>query len=260
MIKCESHALILFVHGNDDFSDTISAINELNVLPSKLYIHFNGTSQIDCLIEYEFIFYSDSIYESFSNSLDKAFSDGFRTVSTITSDVLPQKSFISSHNSLLSTGEPIISNGLIRDPSFTWKDPRENKYPIIFKTDGYIINNPELIKSREIIDIRNFTISRTAFDRISSFNMTYYGSDRLIPVEYDTSYMYSIDLISIISHYCRVFLVVSSGISAGVIIKKGKKRTINQLWDDKSLKYYEKQVDNLHRKVNMIPFTINSIF
>jgi hypothetical protein len=251
-----SHATILLFDSDNEYLDQFNKIITNTLSPGKVYIHCNDSTGLDEYPNCEIHCSDITRTKALSEMLSKAFLDGFTSVNITTSDSIIQNTTISTHYDQLRVNEPIITNGKLRSKESRWRDAREMTHPAIFKDNGLIINNPDIIKDGILLKLDNIGINKLAYDKICKFNEKYYGEASFLPKDYDDTRYNSLHIIGIIAYYCRIFMVTINSQSSGVQISK--KNVINDTWKKNSDEYVEKAIKNLHKKVNMLPLTIKS--
>lgn len=104
-------------------------------------------------------------------------------------DCIPEKDVVKDHKAINSVPFPNISNGRRREEKYEWKDQREvdpkmRGADLFSRGNGYVIHNPDLLRSCSITWSCNLSLNLAALKLLKKFNLEYYGRDELFNGEF----------------------------------------------------------------------------
>jgi len=190
--------------------------------------------------------------------LDRAIAEGFEQFIFIDGDCIPQSGLFISHSNKLSADLPVLSIGRRREQKFRWKDQREISPEFthldIFRTEGMLINNPELITSCVIVWSCNIGLNLTLVKLLKKFNNKYYSREEVFSSEFLGEWGGEDGFLGIQSWYVRAFITTVGEVKCGVQHidhpRPKDKYTINHK------DYFQEQVKRLRVKTKLHPLDI----
>lgn len=191
--------------------------------------------------------------------LDIAISEGYTQFVFIDGDCVPQSGLFNAHFNKLDVDLPVLSIGRRREKKFRWKDQREVTPEFthldIFRKEGFLVNNPELITSCVIVWSCNIGMNIKLVNLLKKFNDKYYSRSEVFCSDFLGAWGGEDGFLGVQSWFVRGFITTIGDIKGGVQHidhpRPSDKYTVDHM------KYFQEQLQRLKVKTKLHPLDID---
>lgn len=191
--------------------------------------------------------------------IDTAIEDGCDKFIFIDGDCVPQEKLVESHLRKINYDIPVLTCGRRRESKYRWQDRREYMPELthleLFRKNGTLIRNPELIKKSLIVWSCNIGMNMKTVRMLKKFNKKYYGRNEVFCSEFTGSWGGEDGFLGIEAFYCRVFISTIGEKKAGIEHidhpRPSEKYTVEHL------RYYAKQMEKIQKKIKIHPMDLS---
>ena len=153
--------------------------------------------------------------------IDLALSEGCECIIMIDGDCIPEVDLIKDHKALNAVHYPNITNGRRREEKYEWKDQREvdpkmRGADLFARGNGYVIHNPDLLRSCSVTWSCNLSINIHAIRIIKKFNKEYYGRDEVFSGEFLGRWGGEDSFLGIQAIVCKIFITMMTSDLSGI--------------------------------------------
>jgi hypothetical protein len=246
----------LMDRASDDEYELVKSISDMSELNIEV---------IRCPIPPHYLIKRQSSGEPFyvgyirNYGIDIAITEGFDEFIFIDGDCIPQSGLFISHSNKLSATIPVLSVGRRREQKFRWKDQRELSPEFthldIFRKEGMLINNPELITSCVIVWSCNIGMNLALVKLLKKFNMKYYSRAEVFCSEFLGEWGGEDGFLGIQSWFVKAFITTVGEPKCGVQHidhpRPKDKYTVNHK------EYFNEQLNRLRVKTKLHPLNLD---
>jgi hypothetical protein len=235
--------------------DDVKVIEEINS-HSKLNIKTTVVDDYPSLNKSDDLFLAPYVRNI---GINLAIQDGCDKFVFIDGDCIPQNKLIESHLNKIKYNVSILSVGRRRESIYRWQDRREFVSELthldLFRKNGLLINNPDLLKRSLIVWTCNIAMNLQAIKLVKKLNKKYYNRDEVFCSDFIGKWGGEDGFLGIEAYYCRVFITTigekNSGIEHIDHPRPEEKYTI------KHMEFFNKQVELLRQKIALNPLELN---
>lgn len=153
--------------------------------------------------------------------IDDALSNGCECFIMFDGDCIPEKDLVKDHKAINNVPFSNISNGRRREEKYEWKDQREvdpkmRSAELFNKGNGYVIHNPDLLRSCSITWSCNLSMNLSAVKILKKFNREYYGRDEVFSGEFLGRWGGEDSFLGIQAIACKIFITILSTELSGI--------------------------------------------
>jgi len=138
----------------------------------------------------------------------------------IDGDCIPQPSLVASHIKKLSANVPVLTVGRRRESKYRWQDQRENEPNLchleLFRKDGVLINNPELLRQSLIVWSCNIGLNLQAVQILRKFNDRYFNRREVFSSAFNGKWGGEDGFLGIEAWHCKIFITTLGEKGSGV--------------------------------------------
>lgn len=138
----------------------------------------------------------------------------------IDGDCIPQENLVYAHNYTSSRGLPVLSVGRRREEKHNWRDQREVDRSLsmlnLFRRDGMVINNLQMLKSSIIVWSCNISLNISAINLMEKFNSYYYGKAETFSGQFSGTWGGEDGFLGIEAYYAGLYINMIGDTRAGV--------------------------------------------
>jgi len=190
--------------------------------------------------------------------IDIALSEGYEQFVFIDGDCIPQSGLFTSHSKKLDCNIPVLSIGRRREQQFRWRDQREISpeytHLSIFRPEGLLINNPDLITSCVIVWSCNIGMNIAHVKLLKKFNEMYYSRSEVFSSDFLGAWGGEDGFLGVQSWFIKSFITTVGDVKGGVQHidhpRPDKKYTVNHM------QYFQEQLQRLRVKTKLHPLDI----
>jgi GT2 family glycosyltransferase len=139
----------------------------------------------------------------------------------IDGDCIPEPDLVQAHIKKCNVDLPVLSIGRRKEQRYRWMDQREVISSIshlnMFRPDGIVINNNELIKQCLIVWSCNIAMNIKTVNRIKNFNRRYYERSELFHSAFLGAWGGEDSFLGIEAWFCRIYISTVGDIKSGVL-------------------------------------------
>ena len=190
-------------------------------------------------------------------AVKQAWRDGHDIFIFIDGDCIPQSKLVECHVKVLDSKYPVISQGRRREKQYQWKDRREVDAGVvqygIFRTPGYLLSSPDLLRSAQFTWSCNLGINRNAIALVMKLNNEYYQRVELFNSDFNGAWGGEDSFLGIQAYVTRCFITAINDIESGIM-------HIDHPRKDNPMKHQDffiKQVEILKKIMARKPLAIN---
>jgi hypothetical protein len=191
--------------------------------------------------------------------IDKAVNDGYTQFVFIDGDCIPQSGLFQSHFNKLDADIPVLSVGRRREKKYRWKDQREVTPEFthldIFRKQGLLINNPELITSCVIVWSCNIGMNLKFVQLLRKFNESYYGRAEVFCSEFLGAWGGEDGFLGVQAWYTRAY-ITTIGEPAGGVQHIDHPRPTDKYTVDHKV-FFQEELKRLRVKTKLHPLDID---
>lgn len=191
--------------------------------------------------------------------IDKAIEDGYQEFLFIDGDCVPQSGLFISHHNKLSANLPVLSIGRRREQKFRWKDQREvspeYSHLQIFRREGMLVNNPDLITSCVIVWSCNLGLNIELVKLLKKFNEKYYSRSEVFCSDFLGAWGGEDGFLGIQSWFVRAF-ITTIGEAKGGVQHIDHPRPSNK-YTPSHITYLQEQLKRLRVKSKLHPLDLD---
>lgn len=153
--------------------------------------------------------------------IDLAIQEGCDTFIMFDGDCVPEKDLIKDHVALNSLDIPTIANGRRKEEKHGWLDQRDvdpkMRSAHLFNTcNGYVIHNPDLLRSCSITWSCNISMNMQAVKLIRKINRNYYGRDEVFNSNFLGRWGGEDSFLGIQAIACKIFVTMLNTEFSGI--------------------------------------------
>lgn len=138
----------------------------------------------------------------------------------IDGDCIPQENLVHAHNYASSQGIPVLSVGRRREEKHNWRDQREVDRNLsmlnLFRRDGMVINNLQMLKSSIIVWSCNISMNIAAIKLMEKFNSHYYGKKETFSSQFTGTWGGEDGFLGIEAYYAGIYINMIGDTRAGI--------------------------------------------
>lgn len=209
------HPDIVYVAMDRQSSDDVSAINRICASGNVNYKVMN-LSDIPEYIGNPQVIPNQSLFMTGyrrNTCINDALVNGCECIIMFDGDCIPDVDVVRDHKKLNSLNVPNISNGRRREEKYEWKDQREvdpkmRSADLFNRGNGYVIHNPDLLRSCSVTWSCNLSMNLSAIKLIKKFNREYYGRDEVFSSEFLGRWGGEDSFLGIHAIACKIFVTM----------------------------------------------------
>lgn len=153
--------------------------------------------------------------------IDDAIKNGIEIFIMFDGDCIPDKDVVKDHKEMNSKGLPNISNGRRREEKYNNKDQREvdpkmRAADLFNRGNGYVIHNPDLLRSCSVTWSCNLSMNLDAIKLIKKLNLLYYNRDEVFNAEFLGRWGGEDSFIGIQAIICKIYITIINTEFSGV--------------------------------------------
>lgn len=190
--------------------------------------------------------------------IDLAINDGHTEFVFIDGDCIPQSSLFISHHNTLNNTIPVLSIGRRREKQYKWKDQRELTSQFthldLFKKEGFLVNNPELITSCVMVWSCNIGINIRLIELLKKFNHKYYGRSEVFCSEFLGAWGGEDGFLGVQSWFVKAFITTIGDVKSGIQHIDHPRPSDKYTVDHKI--FFTEQLNRLKKKTALHPLDI----
>lgn len=190
--------------------------------------------------------------------LDIAINEGYEQFVFIDGDCIPQSGLFTAHSTKLDCDIPVLSIGRRREQKFRWRDQREVSpeytHLNIFRPEGLLINNPELITSCVLVWSCNIGMNLSHVKLLKKFNEKYYSRSEVFSSDFLGAWGGEDGFLGVQSWFIKSFITTIGDVKGGVQHidhpRPPEKYTVDHM------QYFQEQLQRIRVKTKLHPLDI----